>query len=103
MINDYEKTAIMFKAFCDANRLQILSLLVKGEECSCNLLEELHIGQSTLSHHMRILSDSGIINGRKDGKWTYYTINPTKLRYAQDVLESLVPSKSTQQHKCDCN
>ena len=103
MIMDYEKTANMFKAFCDTNRLQILSMLVNGEECSCNLLEELHIGQSTLSHHMKILSDSGLINGRKDGKWTYYTIDAAKLRYAQEVLEQLLPSEAAQQRKCNCN
>ena len=48
---DYRKTAIMFKAFCDENRLQILALLQGGEKCACKLLEEMQITQPTLSHH----------------------------------------------------
>lgn len=51
-MTENEKRARVFKAFCDANRLTILELLQGGEKCACKLLEELNIGQSTLSHHM---------------------------------------------------
>lgn len=74
-MGNYENEAKVFKAFCDENRLQILEMLRGGEKCGCKLLEELKISQSTLSHHMKILCDSGIVSGRKVGKWTHYSID----------------------------
>lgn len=79
--------AKVFKAFCDENRLMILEILQDGEQCACKLLEALHIGQSTLSHHMKILVDSGIVRSRKEGKWTYYAINIEGCQYAKKLLE----------------
>lgn len=69
-----KKTALLFKALGDENRIRILKLLRGGEKCACKLLEELNIGQSTLSHHMKILCDAGIVTGRKEGKWMHYSI-----------------------------
>ena len=66
--------ARIFKAFCDENRLTVLETLKSGEKCACVLLEEVAVGQSTLSHHMKILVESGIVRARKEGKWTYYSI-----------------------------
>ena len=60
----------VLKALSDENRIRILKMLHSGEKCACKLLEELNISQPTLSHHMTILCDSGIVNGRKEGKWT---------------------------------
>ena len=75
MKNNYSENALIFKAFCDENRLMILNLLKDGEKCACVLLEKLDIGQSTLSHHMKILVESGIVITRKEGKWTHYSIS----------------------------
>lgn len=65
----------IFKALGDDNRLQILAMLASGEKCACVLLEQLQISQPTLSHHMKILVDSGIVMAFKRGKWTYYQID----------------------------
>lgn len=86
MATEYTEIAKVFKAFCDENRLQILEMLRSGEKCACKLLDELHIGQSTLSHHMRILCDSGIVQGRKEGKWVHYSIDPAGADRAQKLL-----------------
>lgn len=86
MENKFEKDAKVFKAFCDENRLYILTLLADGEKCACKLLEALAIGQSTLSHHMKILCDSGVVNGRKEGKWIHYSIDHQGAQYAQKLL-----------------
>lgn len=86
MASEYTEIAKVFKAFCDENRLQILEMLRSGEKCACKLLDELHIGQSTLSHHMRILCDSGIVQGRKEGKWVHYSIDPVGAEHAQKLL-----------------
>ena len=73
MASAYTETIKVFKAFCDENRLQILELLRTGEKCACKLLDDLHITQSTLSHHMKILFDADIVQGRKDGKGVHYS------------------------------
>lgn len=72
---NYQNKAKVFKAFCDENRLMILEMLQSGEKCACKLLDELKISQSTLSHHMKILCESGIVSSRKDGKWTHYSLS----------------------------
>lgn len=90
MASEYTEIAKVFKAFCDENRLQILEMLRSGEKCACKLLDELHIGQSTLSHHMRILCDSGVVQGRKEGKWVHYSIDPSGAARAQKLLEQQV-------------
>ncbi|MBP1561976.1 MAG: winged helix-turn-helix transcriptional regulator [Oscillospiraceae bacterium] len=86
---DAKKTAVIFKAFCDENRIRILQLLQGGEKCACMLLEEMHITQPTLSHHMKILCDSGIVTGRKEGKWMHYSISAEGVECAQEYLISL--------------
>lgn len=88
-ILDYKKNATMFKAFCDENRLQILSLLQSGEKCGCRLLEEMQITQPTLSHHMKILCDSGVVKGRKEGKWMHYSISEEGLDAVVDFLKQM--------------
>jgi ArsR family transcriptional regulator len=81
--------ARVFKAFCEENRLMILEMLQSGEKCACVLLEELEIVQSTLSHHMKILVDSGIVAARKEGKWTYYSISAAGSEYAAALLREI--------------
>ncbi|MCI5751719.1 MAG: metalloregulator ArsR/SmtB family transcription factor [Oscillospiraceae bacterium] len=90
---DVKRTAIIFKAFCDENRIRILQLLQGGEKCACMLLEEMNITQPTLSHHMKILCDSGIVIGRKEGKWMHYSISEAGIEYAQEYLTSLKNDK----------
>ena len=72
---DEQKLALIFKALGDEHRIQILKLLHDGDKCACKLLEALNISQSTLSHHMKILCDAGIVTGQKEGKWMLYSIS----------------------------
>ena len=95
MGSEYAETAKVFKAFCDENRLQILALLRSGEKCACKLLEELQIGQSTLSHHMKILCDSGVVRGRKEGKWVHYSLDPAGTARARQLLEQQLALSGT--------
>ena len=88
-MRDHAADAKVFKAFDDINRLQILEMLRESEKCACELMEDLQISQSTLSHHMKILCDSGIVTGRKEGKWTYYSISKEGSRKASELLELL--------------
>ena len=81
--------ARVFKAFCDENRLTILEMLQTGEKCACVLLEKLKIAQPTLSHHMKILVDSGIVTARKEGRWMYYSISDKGSKNAAHLLQEL--------------
>lgn len=84
-----QDNAKVFKAFCDENRLMILEMLQSGEKCACKLLDELKISQSTLSHHMKILCESGIVSSRKEGKWTHYSISKNGSKKALGLLAEL--------------
>ena len=68
----------------------LIEILKDGEQCACKLLEQLNIGQPTLSHHMKILCDSGIINRVKYGKWTHYSINKEKLEDIKGIIDSMI-------------
>ena len=74
-MESYKDRAKIFKAFCDENRLQILDMLKSGEKCACKLVDELNISQSTLSHHMKVLCECGLVTARKEGKWSHYSLN----------------------------
>ena len=96
---DNKKIASMFKAFCDENRLQILDLLRDGERCACSILDEMQITQPTLSHHMKILCDSGVVVGRKEGKWMHYSLSEDGLKNLMNYLNEFM--KNTKM--CDRN
>lgn len=95
------KTAVkIFKALSDENRLMILSLIGNSQICACKLLENLEIGQPTLSHHMKILCDSGIVEATKEGKWMYYKINKSKYNETAKFLESALNKDALNSIKC---
>ncbi len=97
-----KKVAAVFKAFCDENRIRILKLLLSGEKCACVLLEDLHVTQPTLSHHMKILCDSGIVEGKKEGKWMHYSISENGVKVAREYLKELTFIKETTEEKPCC-
>ena len=84
-----KQITVIFKALCDENRVQIFRLLQNGEKCACKLLEAMQCTQPTLSHHMKILCDSGLVNGRKEGKWMYYSISEQGAENAKKLLREL--------------
>lgn len=85
LCNEY---ADLFKALSDDTRLYILSL-ISGESCGCELLEEVEISQPTLSYHMKMLTEAGIVNARKDGAWMRYSINKETLEDMENFLAGL--------------
>ena len=87
MGNEYIR---VFRAFTDESRVRVLELLCDGEQCACILLDDLRISQPTLSHHMKILCDSGIVKSRRVGKWNYYAINTDGCEYASRLLTAIV-------------
>lgn len=88
-MSPHARNARVFKALCDEKRLGILELLRGGERCVCVLYERLGLPQSTLSYHLKILCESGIVEGRQEGKWTYYHISPEGSARAAGLLSAL--------------
>lgn len=90
MALDYNKQAQCFKALSDETRLQILEMLTMGELCACKILEKFQITQPTLSYHMKTLTQSNLVNARKEGKWTYYSLNEEELQAARQYFVRLL-------------
>ena len=89
MATVYEQRAKVFKALCDERRQRILELLHSGEKCACVLMEEMGMPQSSLSYHMKILCDSGIVTSREEGKWTHYQISRPGSEKAVELLKEI--------------
>ena len=102
MATVYEERARVFKALCDERRQRILELLHSGEKCACVLIDEMDMPQSSLSYHMKILCDSGIVTGRKEGKWTHYSISPEGADCALKCLKALTSIDEVCEEKSCC-
>lgn len=87
------------KALGDPNRLKIVKMLSDGEKCGCKLLEAFEITQPTLSHHMKILSECGLVVARKEGKWSHYSLSSETLSMFKTFVSSLRCSKGSD---CGC-
>ena len=94
-----KQITVIFKALCDENRVQIFRLLQNGEKCACKLLEAMQCTQPTLSHHMKILCDSGLVVGRKEGKWMHYSISQEGAKIAMDCLKEIT---AVTENDCEC-
>lgn len=97
-----EQIAKIFKAFCDERRIDIIKQLSSGEKCACKLLEELNISQPTLSHHMKILCNAGIVIPRKEGKWTHYRIDENGSKKTVEILMTLIDVKEGSNENSCC-
>ena len=97
-MGNLEQQTALFKALSDTNRLGILEMLSCGELCACKLLAHLFITQPTLSHHMKVLSDCGLVLGRKEGVWMYYCINTPVLNSIAGYMQWLLHAKDN----CRC-
>ncbi len=97
----YHDQVIVFKAFGDEKRLHILELLRDGEKCACKLLENLDIGQSSLSYHMKILVESGIVESQQEGKWTHYKISDKGSAESMELLKTITTPNMTAEN-CSC-
>ena len=90
--------APIFKALGDETRLKIIEILSCGEICACEILESFHITQPTLSYHMKILTDCGLVKSRKDGSWIRYSNNVVLVEAIKQFLDLI----TTEQDDCIC-
>lgn len=106
MEKDYAQLALCMKALADETRLKIMDMLTEGELCACTILEEFNITQPTLSYHMKVLCERGLVNSRKDGIWMRYSLNRETLENLRilfdDISESLDHNSENSKETCKC-
>ena len=87
------RAAELFHALSDETRIGILEKLRSGEQCVCDLQDDLEAAQSRLSFHLRVLREAGLVSDRKDGRWSYYRIIPEALKEVHDLAVALQPAR----------
>ena len=88
---DASELAKGFSALADPVRLRVLSILAaapEGEVCVCDFVEPLARSQPTVSHHLRILSEAGLVQGDRRGKWVWYSLNRDRLAELRSAIDS---------------
>jgi ArsR family transcriptional regulator len=96
MAQQYAEYVPVFKALSDETRLKIVDMLSCGEMCACDILESFSITQSTLSYHMKILVDCGLVNAVRDGAWMRYTLN------TENTTDAIAFFTAITSEKADC-
>ncbi len=86
---DLSRAAHLFHALSDETRLAILDMLRGGEQCVCDLQAALDAAQSRLSFHLKVLKDAGLVTDRREGRWSYYTLQPDAFGEAHDLVRIL--------------
>jgi ArsR family transcriptional regulator len=88
---DLGRLAELSRATSDPTRAAVLELLRFGERCVCDLQSDLDVAQSRLSFHLRVLRDAGLVIDRKEGRWSYYALNPATINEYHDLVAALRP------------
>lgn len=85
---DAADLAAMLKVVADPTRLRLLHFIAQsgGDVCACDPVEALEVSQPTVSHHLKILSEAGLLDRDKRGRWVHYTLRPEALREISDAL-----------------
>ena len=103
MKQSYAEYVPVFKALSDETRLKIIDMISGCEMCACHILDEFTISQSTLSYHMKILADSGIVNARRDGAWMMYTLNKDRTDEVLDFIKRITAERDHKENnRCFC-
>jgi ArsR family transcriptional regulator len=95
--------AELFKSLADETRLTILTLLLDGEMCVCEIMGALPISQPAVSHHLKILRQAGLVIDKRRGKWIYYRIDPDEMAVLMDLFSStfIYPARHGQNVEAD--
>ena len=85
----YKEFATIFKALSDETRLRVIDMLSCKEMSACDILSNFTLSQSTLSYHMKILIEAGVVDARREGLWTKYSINDDTFNRIMDFMPEL--------------
>ena len=92
-MESYGEYAGIMKALADETRLKILDMLSCGQMCACKILEAFDITQPTLSYHMKILTEAGLVTGVRDGAWMHYSLHHQNIGALKDFITELTSPK----------
>ena len=90
---DLSRLTRQFQALSDETRLRVIDMLRGGERCVCDLTAALDAGQSRLSFHLKVLKDAGLVTDRREGRWSYYALNPDAFEQLQEFVGELPSTK----------
>ena len=103
---NYDDNAKIIKALSDGSRLKIIDMLSCGEKCACDILEHFDFTQPTLSHHMKVLMDCGLVESRKEGLWSHYSLNITNcnklILFFMNIITETDDCICKDKTKCKC-
>lgn len=97
-MKNHTRFAPIFKALGDSTRLKIIEMLSCGELCACDILESFPITQPTLSYHMKILTDSGLVKSYREGSWIHYSNNAELIEEIKEFWDII----TIEQDDCIC-
>jgi len=95
---DFKRGTELMKALSDETRVRIVHILSCGELCACDIQEYFDLTQPTLSHHLALLVDAGLVTARREGKWAHYSLTGASF----DALGDFVKTISSPSANCDC-
>lgn len=98
MCENFDLNAKIFKALGDSSRLKIIDILSCEEMCACDILKYFDFTQPTLSHHMKVLTECGIVVTRKEGTWNYYRLSCENSKNLINFLNKIITN--TSKRKC---
>ncbi|MFJ2032254.1 ArsR/SmtB family transcription factor [Streptosporangium sp. NPDC087985] len=94
---DAAELSRMFKALSDPVRLRLLSLIASyegGEACVCDLIGPFEVSQPTISHHLKVLREAGLVDSERRGTWVYYWVLPAALNRLSALLQAPIPAQA---------
>jgi ArsR family transcriptional regulator len=98
MTIDFARGTLLLKAMADETRARILHILTCGELCACELLDYFDLTQPTLSHHLGVLVEAGLVKARTEGKWTHYSLSAETFEF----LDCFIKDLSRESERCLC-
>jgi len=96
------RAAQWFHALSDPTRIKIVEMLSHGERCVCELQTSVDAAQSRLSFHLRVLKDAGLVSDRREGRWSYYTLNGEALDQIAEFTQAVKPGEHAGSCKAAC-
>lgn len=93
----------LFHALSDETRLEIVTMLRRGERCVCDLTEALDAAQSRLSFHLKVLKDAGIVRDRKDGRWVHYELDREAFEEIEELVGAMKPEVTRKGGQACCS
>ena len=100
MLSEKQKELLeLFKALGDETRLAIVQMLLGKELCVCDVLDAFDMSQPTISHHLKILRQAGVVQDERQGKWIYYSLNPAAFKLLAGVVDVIQSQADRKERK----